>query len=210
MTTSVPIVKDAGFPRRATLAEWLIEPEERGAELISGRIVYKAMPSPEHGRAQRKLGEALGPFDRRASGSSRPGGWWLASEVDVVLRGEGVRPDLLGWRRDRVPELPQPSPGGAVTERPDWIAEVLSSSTASRDLGEKLVLYHAAEVPHYWIVDPGNRTLLVYRWLREGYVAVLGAGSDKIVRAEPFEALELNVGILFGDEDEIESTTAER
>lgn len=210
MTGSAPIVTNTPGQRRATLAEWLAQPEERGAELIGGHIVYKAMPSPEHGRAQRKLGEALGPFDRRASGLGRPGGWWLASEVDVVLQGEGVRPDLLGWRRDRLPELPRPSPGGAVTERPDWIAEVLSSSTASRDLGDKLVLYHAAEVPNYWIIDPSNRTLLVYRWLREGYVAVLGAGSDKIVRAEPFEALELHVGLLFGDDTEAEGPTAER
>jgi Uma2 family endonuclease len=210
MTTSAPIATDARAQGVATLAEWLAQPEERGAELIGGRIVYKAMPSPEHGRAQRKLGEALGPFDRRTSGSDRPGGWWLASEVDVVLGGEGVRPDLLGWRRDRVPELPRPDHGGVVTERPDWIAEVLSSSTASRDLGDKLVLYHTAEVPHYWIVDPSNRTLLVYRWLREGYIAVLGAGSDKIVRAEPFEALELRVGLLFGDDNEVMGAAMER
>lgn len=210
MTSSAPIAQDARALHRATLADWLARPEETGAELIGGRIVYKAMPSPEHGRAQRKLGEALGAFDRRASGSGRPGGWWIVSEVDVVLGDEGVRPDLLGWRRDRVPELPRPSPGGAVTERPDWIAEVLSASTASRDLGDKLVLYHAAEVPHYWVIDPGNRTLLAYRWLREGYVAVLGAGSDKIVRAEPFEALELRVGLLFGDDGEAESAPPER
>jgi Uma2 family endonuclease len=210
MAASARVATDARVQRLATLAEWLAQPEELGAELIGGRIVYKAMPSPEHGRAQRKLGEALGPFDSRTSGSGRPGGWWLASEVDVVLRGEGVRPDLLDLRRDRVPELPRPSPGGAVTERPDWIAEVLSSSTASRDLGDKLVLYHAAEVPHYWIVDPNNHTLLVYRWLREGYIAVLGAGSDKIVRAEPFEALELHVGLLFGDDDDVMGVTAER
>jgi Uma2 family endonuclease len=79
---------------------------------------------------------------------------------------------------------------------------VLSSSTASRDLGEKLAIYHAAGVPHYWVIDPANRTLVVYRWLPAGYVVVLGAGADKIVRAEPFDALELRVGLLFGDEEE--------
>jgi Uma2 family endonuclease len=205
MTSSAALPADPCAPRRATVPEWLALPEEKGAELIGGRIVYKALPSPEHGRAQRKLGESLGPFDRRLGGAGRPGGWWIATEVDLELGGEGVRPDLVGWRRDRVPALPRPRPGGAVTERPDWIAEVLSSTTASRDLGDKLAIYHAAVVPHYWIIDPVNRMLLVYRRLSEGYVVVLGAGGDKTVRAEPFDALELRVGLLFGDEDEAEA-----
>lgn len=197
------VTADPGTARRAAITEWLAQPEELGAELIGGRIVHKAMPGPEHGRAQRKLGEIMGPFDRRPRGPGQPGGWWLASEVDLLLGGDGVRPDLLGWRRDRVPALPRPGPTGAVTERPDWIGEVLSSSTAARDLGDKLALYHAAGVPHYWIIDPANQLLLVYRRLAEGYVAVLGAGSDKVVRAEPFEAVELRVGLLFGDEEDI-------
>ncbi len=67
----------------------------------------------------------------------------------------------------------------------------------------KLTIYHPAGVPHYWIVDPQNRTLLVYRWHPEGYVVLLGAGGDKTVRAEPFDALELRVGLLFGDEEDI-------
>lgn len=202
MTTSAPVPAEPRARRRSTVADWLAQPEEKGAEFISGQIVYKALPSPEHGRAQCKLGELLGPFDCRPGGATRPGGWWVATEVDMMLGGEGVRPDLLGWRRDRVLSLPQARPGGAVTERPDWIAEVRSSSTASRDLGDKLTLYHAAGVPHYWVVDPQNRTLLVYRWLPDGYVVALGAGSDKAVRAEPFEALELRVGLLFGDEED--------
>lgn len=205
MVTSAPIPDRPRAPGRATLAEWLAQPEEGGAELIHGRIVHKALPAPEHGRAQRKLGEMLGPFDRRP-GVGRPGGWWIATEVDLELVGEGVRPDLVGWRRDRIPTLPRPAPGGAVTERPDWVAEVLSSTTASRDLGEKLSIYHEAEVPHYWIIDPLNRTILVYRRVPVGYLVVLGAGADKIVRAEPFEALDLNVGLLFGDEEEVEES----
>jgi Uma2 family endonuclease len=203
MTTSAPLPGTPRAPRRATLAEWLARPDEQGAELIGGRIVYKALPAPEHGLAQCKLGESLGPFNRRPGSAGHPGGWWIATEVDLALGGEGVRPDLLGWRRARVLTLPKPGPSGAVTERPDWIAEVLSASTASRDLGDKLAIYHAAEVPHYWIIDPLNRTLLVYRWLAEGYVVVLGAGSEKTVRAEPFEAIELPVSVLFGDEEEV-------
>lgn len=190
--------------RRATVAEWLDEPEERGAELIGGRIVYKALPRPEHGVAQGTLYALLRPYHRRPGDAGKPGGWWLSLEVELELVGEGVRPDLLGWRRDRVPALPVPGPSGAVTEPPDWIGEVLSRSTAARDLGDKLDLYHRAQVRHYWIVDPYNETLTVFRWTQEGYVAVLGAGRDRTVRAEPFEAVELRLGELFGEGEEEE------
>ena len=187
-------------PRRATLAEWLAEPDEKGAELIRGRIVYKAFPSPAHGRAQRKLGTFVDAFDELPGEAGRPGGWWLSTEVDLELGGEGVRPDLLGWRRDRVASLPAAPPGEAVTERPDWVAEVLSPSTAARDLGDKMDIYRAAGVPHYWVIDPANRTLVVFRWTASGYLRVLAAGAGAVVRAEPFDALDLRVGLLFGDE----------
>src|SRR5581483_8625223 len=89
-TTTVTGTSSAGG--RAAFADWLAEPEDRGAELIDGRIVYKAEPSAEHGRIQLALGSILrGPYDRKA-GAGGPGGWWIATEVDVVIKGDGVRP----------------------------------------------------------------------------------------------------------------------
>ncbi len=64
------------------------------------------------------------------------------------------------------------------------------------------VLPHRHHVPHYWILDPTEETLLVHRWGPDGYIEVLAAERNERVRAEPFEALELRVGVLFGDEDE--------
>jgi len=122
--------------------------------------------------------------------------------VDLLLNGEGVRPDMAGWRRENYSSMPTPGPKGVITDRPDWIGEVLSTSNPTRDLIEKMAIYHAANVPHYWILDPTRRFLLVYRHSPDGYVAVLSARAGMIVRAEPFESLELQVGLLFGDEEE--------
>jgi Uma2 family endonuclease len=92
----------------ATVADWLAQPEDARLELIDGELIEKAMPTFKHGRAQgHTVGALGGPFDRRAGGSGGPGGWGLATEVDIVLDGRGYRPDIAGWRRDRMPAPPR-------------------------------------------------------------------------------------------------------
>jgi len=188
--------------RRATLED-LAALRDRGlaVELIDGEIVHKALPKPAHGRAQRKLGAVLDPFEGRLGGRRGPGGWWLMTEVEVLYpsRGEALRHDVVGFRRERVPEPPADTP---VRERPDWACEILSPSTAGYDLGEKRLVLYDHGVPHYWIVDPEHDTLTVMRHGPDGYVTVLAAGVGEVVRAPPFEAIEIDVGELFGHERE--------
>jgi Uma2 family endonuclease len=186
-----------------TLQDWLAIPEERGAELINGKLVYQGPRDLTHGRAQGGVGALLrGPFDRRPGDAERPGGWWISMEVDMHLAGMGCRPDLLGWRRDKHATMPQPDAEGLVTTAPDWICEVLSRTTAHMDLGDKRVGYHRAGVAHYWLLDPHNETLTVLRWTAEGYLVELVAGRGEKVRAQPFEAVEVDVGDLLGDGEE--------
>lgn len=176
-------------------------PEDLGAELILGTITRKAAPSFEHGDSQSALSQALkGPFHRRPGGPGGPGGWWIATEVDVWFDDANVlRPDLVGWRRDHLPERPS---GRPVRARPDWVGEVLSPSTARRDLWEKANILHAAGVPHYWLLDPERQTLTVCQRAERGWLIALVAGPGDRVRAEPFEAIELAVGALFGLEED--------
>jgi Uma2 family endonuclease len=82
------------------------------------------------------------------------------------------------------------------------VCEVLSPSNPGTDRVKKLNHYHQFEVPHYWIVDPMEESLSVFRWTAEGYLLVLAAGPEARVRAEPFEAVELTVDALFGAEEE--------
>jgi Uma2 family endonuclease len=185
----------------ATVADLLsIPPDERFHEIIDGELVRKAMPTFEHGDAQSALVSRIkGPFQRRPGGSL-PGGWRICTEVEVELAPSHVyRPDVVGWRRERVPQRPSGTP---IPIRPDWVCEVLSPSNPGTDRVKKLNHYHQFEVPHYWIVDPMEESLSVLRWTAEGYLLVLAAGRDARVHAEPFEAIELPVGALFGEEEE--------
>jgi Putative restriction endonuclease len=127
-----------------------------------------------------------------------PGGWWFATEVEVELeKHEVYRPDVAGWRRERLPELPEQP---VVTVRPAWVCEVSRPSNTRNDLVKKLRVHHRCEAPHYWIVDPTNQILTVHRWSADGCLRVLPAERGERLRAEPFDAVEWPVGILFGDE----------
>jgi Uma2 family endonuclease len=191
---------DTAAPRRASAADLANLPDEVHAEVIGGEIVEKAAPTPEHSDAQFGLGTFLRVRFHRGLGGRFPGGWWILGEVELEFETHEVyRPDLAGWRRERVSERPRERP---IRIRPDWVCEILSPSTARRDLGEKMRTLHRSSVPHYWIVDPEHETLTVYRWTGEGYLAALTAGRGERVRAEPFQAVELPVGILFGEEPE--------
>jgi Uma2 family endonuclease len=119
--------------------------------------------------------------------------------VDIYFDPQNtLRPDVAGWRRERLPELPAEVP---IRILPDWTCEVLSTNKRN-DLVKKKRIYHRHKVPHYWIVDPIEQTLAVYRWYPDGYIEVLTTERGERVRAEPFDAVELQVGVFFGEDEE--------
>jgi Uma2 family endonuclease len=187
--------------RPHTIQEWLEQPPERRLELIDGQFIEKAAPTGPHGNAQGAINEVLRPVFNKRPGFSGPGsgGWWILSEVDIQLGENGFRPDIAGWRRERSPQVPDVHP---VVLRPDWVCEVVSKSNLENDTLLKLRCYHDGGVPHYWLLDPRTGTLNVFRHEPLGYLNVLTARRGQRVRAEPFDAIEINVGILLGDDPE--------
>lgn len=186
--------------RRATYADLAAVPANKVAELIRGTLHVMPRPAPKHANASSSLGGELhNPFHRGRGG---PGGWWIldepelhfqdlteAGEVDVVV------PDLAGWRRERMPALPETA---YFTLAPDWICEVLSKSTEDLDRTEKMPLYAREGVRHAWLLDPLARRLEVFT-LRAGRkwdepVIHQGAG---VVRAAPFDAIGLDLSALW-------------
>jgi Uma2 family endonuclease len=165
-------------------------------EIIHGTLVTQPRPAAPYARAASRLGMDLGgPFDR---GKGGPGGWILLHEPELHLRGGHVLvPELAGWRRERMPRLPLEA--AAFELSPDWVCEVLSPSTEATDRADKMPIYAAERVTHAWLVDPLVRTLEVQRLDGETY-RVVGVWRDGAeVRAEPFEAVELELGALWAE-----------
>ena len=180
--------------RPATYADLLAAPSHLVAEILDGELHTSPRPAPRHADAATGLGGALrGPFDRGRGG---PGGWRILGEPELHLGRDVVVPDIAGWRRARLPQLPDQA---YVEVAPDWICEVLSPSTAAIDRVKKLTIYAREGVGHAWLVDPIDQTLegLALEGSRWVLVATY-AGAD-VVRAEPFDAIDLDLTLLWED-----------
>ena len=181
--------------RRATYEDVLNAPEHMVAEIIDGELSLMPRPAKPHAAAATALGEELGPPFKR--GRNGPGGWIIVFEPEIHMGADVFVPDLAGWRRERMPALTADEP--YFTLAPDWACEVLSPRTAASDRARKLPIYAREAVTHVWLVDPLQRTLEVLR--REGARwLLLGVheGAAK-VRAEPFDAIELELAVLWAD-----------
>lgn len=181
--------------RRLLTWEDLVQTPDDGRtyEVIHGGLEAMPLPRPAHSLVQVNIsGELWGPFHKGRGG---PGGWWILIAPGVRLAThEIVAPDLVGWRRERLPRLPEERP---IDVRPDWVCEVLSPSHLRRDRVVKADLYQQTGIPHLWLVDPEERLLEAFE-LRQGAWVRLGAwGDDARVRIPPFDAVELDVGSLF-------------
>jgi Uma2 family endonuclease len=180
--------------RRATYEDVLRAPPNMVAEVLHGVLYTQARPRTRHARSAFRLGDVIGgPFDRGAGG---PGGWIILYEPELHLGSEPdiVVPDLAGWRRESMPELPDVA---YLTLAPDWVCEILSPSTEDIDRADKVPIYAREGVRHIWLVDPGVRTLEILRLDGESYRIVTTVRGDETVRAEPFDAIELELGLLW-------------
>lgn len=177
--------------RRATYQDVLDAPEHEIAEIINGEFVLSPRPAgPATGVGSSLFGELFLPFDRGRGG---PGGWVILFEPEVHFEDDVLVPDIAAWRVERMPVLPE----GMFTVMPDWVCEMLSKSTERRDRMEKMAIYASMGVGHVWLVHPIKRTLEAYR--REGtrWVTVGLHQHDARARIEPFDAIELDLSLLW-------------
>ncbi|MEX2499668.1 MAG: Uma2 family endonuclease [Wenzhouxiangellaceae bacterium] len=170
-------------------------PENMVGEILGGRLHATPRPAPRHARAYSALGFSLGgPFDR---GQGGPGGWWIIDEPELHLGGDVIVPDIAGWRRSRMPTLPETA---WFELAPDWVCEILSPSTVNTDRAVKMPIYAREGVEHLWLVDPDARTLEVYHRQTDGHWLLLATlKDDDGVRQPPFDAIEFPLSDLWAD-----------
>ncbi|MFL5304554.1 MAG: Uma2 family endonuclease [Polyangia bacterium] len=176
----------------ATYADIEALPEHVVGEILDGELIVSPRPASPHAVAASQLGVDLaGPFGRQKGG---PGGWVILDEPELHFGLNVIVPDLAGWRRERMPQVPSVP---FFELPPDWLCEVVSPPTARIDRTRKMRHYARARVQHIWLVDPLATTLEVFRLDGDGWRLVDAYGGDAKVRPEPFDAVELDLTNLW-------------
>ena len=169
-------------------------PDHVTGEILNGELYAMPRPTGRHAGASSALGMRIGPPFRFGEGG--PGGWWIVDEPEVhfIRDVEVAVPDLAGWRRERMPSIPE---GHRFEIVPNWLCEILSPSTAKKDRAIKLPLYAHYGVAHVWMVDPVAQTLEAFE-LREGrWTLIATLKDDDRVAVAPFDAVEFSLADLW-------------
>ena len=172
-------------------------PDTMVAEIVDGELITNPRPASPHARTGAAIVAALfDRFDSPPGAPPAPGGWWILYEPELHFGDDVLVPDLAGWRRERLPSLPDEP---AFTLAPDWVCEVLSPSTAALDRSRKMPIYARNGVAHLWLIDPHTRTLEVYRLDAGRWIVVDCHGGSESVRADPFAALAVDMQRWWGE-----------
>jgi hypothetical protein len=183
----MPVIKS-----NATYEDLIAVPDNLVAEIVDGNLHTSPRPAMQHALAATALGYVLGnPFH---DGIGGPGGWLILDEPELHLGDDVVVPNVAGWRRERMADVPE-APWTSLA--PDWICEVASPSTERLDRVEKLRIYAREGVNHAWLVNPLSTMLEVFRRDGQDWTRVAAHGHAGPVRLEPFEAIEWELGRLW-------------
>jgi len=189
-----PMPRVPPLDRPATYEDLVALPDTAIAEIVDGELHASPRPSPRHASAGSVVGGRLVPPFHEGRGG--PGGWWVLYEPELHFDRNVLVPDWAGWRRERMPHLPDTA---YLSIAPDWICEILSPSTAQLDRAKKLGIYAREGVRHAWLLDPLARTLEVLR-LDNGHWTIVATHIDTdVVRVEPFADIELELSALWAD-----------
>lgn len=157
-------------------------PEDVRAELIDGQIYYQAVPNRTHQKILSELHITIGQYIRSKGGSCEV--YPAPFAVKLSEKSQNiVEPDIsVICDRDKLNDK-------GCTGAPEWIIEVISPSNSGHDYVHKLQLYIDAGVREYWIVDPIEKTILVYNF---GAFKILSYTFQDKVKASIYDDLYID------------------
>lgn len=182
----------APVPRKqATYEDLMAVPDHLVAEILDGELVTHPRPASPHALAGAAItSDLFGHFSGPPNRPDGSGGWWILFEPELHLGEDVLVPDVAGWRRERMPQLPDVA---AFTLCPDWVCEIVSPSTARADRVLKMPIYLREGVEQLWIVDPVLETLEIFRRGESEWIVASSHAGRNSVRAAPFGAVELDL-----------------
>ncbi len=175
--------------KKYTYEDYLKMPDDQRYELIEGDLLMTPSPVTKHQRVLRKLAVVL-----ENHASTHDFGEVFFAPYDVYLDNMNVvQPDILFVSKERLNIIGEKNIQGA----PDLVIEILSESTAYRDLVQKKKLYARHGVIEYWIVDPMEETVDIYLLKDMAYVLARTCKKNDLFESEYLQGLKIELNRIF-------------
>ncbi len=177
--------------KEATYKDLFDLPENVVGEIIAGELFVSPRPALPHIHASSLMGaDLIGNFYGSGNAGTGSKGWWILDEPEIHLGHDILVPDLAGWKKERMPNLPD-HPFFTLT--PDWVCEIASPSTSSLDRVKKSHIYAREKIPYYWIIDPVAQTLEARKLVKSQWVEIGSFEGKTKAKIEPFQAVEFDL-----------------
>ena len=165
-------------------------------ELIKGKV-WKMSPAPssEHQRIDRKLVRKMLPLFSEGGSCEL---FYAPFDVYLVQEGEAIEKSTTVVQPDIcvICDAHKIQDKGCIGA-PDLVVEILSPSTAKKDLNDKFNVYEEFGVKEYWVVFPGQNAINIYSLIDGKFELHRTFRQDEILQSPLFEKLSFKVVEVF-------------
>ena len=197
MSQIITNINDLDLNGSYTYADYLLWQFSERLEIIKGKI-FKMSPAPSssHQRTSMKLTREL---DR----------YFYGLKCEIFVAPFDVR--LINFKKsspdNQIFSVVQPDlcvicDDSKIDERgcmgaPNLIIEILSNGNTKTDLKIKFDLYEENGVQEYWIVNPSDKTVLVYSLINHKYIGSRPFIMETEIQSKTFPELKFEVNKIF-------------
>lgn len=166
-------------------------PSDIDAEFINGEIVEKMSNKLEHNQAGRFLFQLISIFVQK-----NKLGIVGMEKLMISLTRNDYEPDICFWKAEKSGQFDKKQ---VLFPAPDFIVEVLSDSTESRDWGIKFQDYAAHGVSEYWLIECNKKRIEQYQLMEGQYELLMKAGNG-IIKSVAIANFEIPVEAIFDEQ----------
>ena len=160
------------------------------AEFVNGEVIMQSPASARHILCVGRLVELLRIYRRATKGGQ------VFSEISMIgLARNDYEPDVVFYLEPKAALITGDT---NIFPAPDFIAEVLSKSTATRDRGIKFEDYARAGVPEYWIIDAREENVEQYVQ-KDGEYTLAAKLGDGVLHSPALPDFHVPAAALFDD-----------
>lgn len=175
--------------KKSTYEDYVKTPDDERYELIEGDLIMTPSPIPEHQRISGKI-----EFEIRKYITENNLGEVFYAPCDVYFDDENVvQPDILFIARERLNIIGAKNIQGA----PDLAIEIISESSAYKDMVQKKKLYARFGVKEYWIVIPKERSIEMYILKEKTYHLFKSFELDDTLESPMLKGLKIELKKIF-------------